>query len=297
MEILKLDFKKTSNKIDSADYGHIDLLDKNNIRNIEKYILPIISKNEGWDTADVTIEGFKNDPFQYQESLDASLFANVHVALNENGEPLGLIEFLEETTEKPLSVIRMNNLKGMITSKEKWEELLNLGVVDHKFLNKYFGNLKDYFKDKYIYSEIGVTVKPDLQGKKSGVSQYLYSVFQKGILFGWTNNPLLLAQWRNCFNNVIYFPLFEEKHDSLEYLVCLALLYADLLTYDKDRWIKYKFGVLYSPYFITKRSSDYLDFAKILVSKGKLTEIDEKRIQYCLKKKLVEGAIFAFNFK
>jgi hypothetical protein len=295
VKILKLDFKKTSDHIDTTDYGHIDLSDKTNIKNIEKYILPIISENEGWDTADITVEKFQNNPLQYQESLDASLFANVHVALGDLGEPLGLIEFLEETLDSPLSVIRMNNLKELITSKSSWSEPLNLHVVDNKILDKYFKDLESYFQNKYIYSEIGITVKPELQGKKSGVSQYLYNTFQEGILFGWTNNPLLLAQWKGYFNDVIYFPLLREKHNSLEYLASLAILYADLLTYDRSRWTKYEFGALYSEYFITKRSNNYLTLAQKLVMKGKLTNLDKERIQYCLERKSVEAAIFAFN--
>ena len=44
-----------------------------------------------------------------------------NVAINENEEPLGLIEFLEETINTPQSVVRMDNLKNLITSKDKWK--------------------------------------------------------------------------------------------------------------------------------------------------------------------------------
>ena len=295
MEIIKLDFKKTSDNIDSANYGHIDLSDTQNINKIIKYILPIISQNEGWDTADITPERFKEKPFKYQEAIDASLFANVHIALNKIGEPLGLIEFLEETINKPLSAIRMNNLKNLITSKDHWNDLINTHCVSNKLLDKYFKDLENYFKNKYIYSEIGITVKPDLQGKQSGVSEELYKVLKKGIIFGWTSNPLLLTQWKKNFENVIFFPLVGEEYFSLEYLVSLALLYADLLTYEKDRWESYEFGTLNSPYFVSKRSSDYLDISQVLVTKKKISKKDKERIEYCLNKKSLQGAIFAFN--
>lgn len=194
MNITKLDFKKTTEQIDSADYDHIDLSDSQNIKKITKYILPIIAQNEGWDTADISPERFKENPFHYQEAIDASLFANVHVAISDSGEPVGLIEYLEETIDNPLSVERMNNLKKLLKSKEEWRFLLDSHFVSEKLLNKYFKELISFFRGKYIYSEIGLTVKPNLQGKRSGVSEELYKILKKGVLFGWTSNPILLSQ-------------------------------------------------------------------------------------------------------
>ena len=77
MYIKKLNFKKTTKQINSADYGHIDLSNPENLETITKYILPIISQNEGWDTAEITPEKFLQNPLQHQEAIDASLFANV----------------------------------------------------------------------------------------------------------------------------------------------------------------------------------------------------------------------------
>ena len=53
--------------------------------------------------------------------------------------------------------------------------------------------------------------------------------------------------------------MLGEEQDSLKNLACVALLYADLLTYDKNRWQNFEFGALNSPYFVTKRSKEYLD--------------------------------------
>jgi hypothetical protein len=295
MKITKLFFKKTTEQIDSANYGHIDLSDSQNLEKITKYILPIITQNEGWDTTDITPKRFKENPFHYQEAIDASLFANVHVALSDSGEPLGLIEYLEETIEDPLSIERMNNLKKLLTSRDEWRFIIDSHVISEKFLDKHFRNLTDFFREKYIYSEIGLTVKPSLQGKRSGVSEELYKTLKKGILFGWTNNPILLSQWKKTFENVIFFPMFGEEYTSLEYLACLALLYADLLTYDKDRWQKYEFGALSSTYFVTKRSKEYLEITQNLITKNKISEKDGERIRYCIDRESVQGAVFAFN--
>lgn len=293
--IIKLDFKKTNSEIDSASYGHIDLTDNANLEKIREYILPIITKNEGWDTADVTLEKFEQDPTQFQDALDATLFANVHVALDLDGKPAGLIEFLQESIDSPISLNRMNNLKELIYKKEKWNELIKLNVIDQNTLDANFSKLESYFKERKLYSELGIVIRADLQGKKSGVSETLYGLLENGIVFAWTNNPVVVAQWRKIFNEFIYYPLLSDERNTLEYVASLAILYADLQTYKPERWEQLKFGALNSPYFVSSRSSYYLDLAKSLKDKGKITPTDLERIEYFLSKDSVQGAIFGFN--
>ena len=295
MKILKLDFKKTEETIDSANYGHVDLSNKENLKNIEQYILPIIAKNEGWGTKELTIEGFKQNPFQYQEDLDASLFANVTIALDDNDKPVGLLEYLKETLESPVSVKRMQYINEIVHNREMWETLISREIVDKEIVDGYFPELKDYLKNKNIYSEIGIVVKPELQGKKSGVTEILYEVFSDGIVFGWTSNPLYIAQCHKYFKKTIYFPLFEERITDLEGIATLAILYGDLLTYNEDRLLGLKFGAIKSPYFVSSRDNYYLELAKSLVNAKKITELDKKRIKYCIDNKFVQSAVFAFS--
>jgi len=295
MKIIRLDFKKTSEEIDSSSYGNVDLKNPENLKSIEKYIIPIIEENEGWDTSNVTLEGFKKDPIQYQNELDATLFANVHVALDDEDNPLGLIEFLEETVESPVSKGRMDNIKSLLNDRTAWKRLIEMQVVSESVVEKYFPKLAEFISDKKIYSEVGIVVRPDLQGRKSGVSEFLYELLSDGIQFAWTNNPVIISVNRKLFKNVVYYPLLEEPIDSLEGLITLAILYGDLQTYNEKRWVNLKFGAMNSPYFVTSRDNTYLEIAEALASKSKITKLDVERIKYCLGKESVQGAMFCFN--
>nr|HVX93121.1 hypothetical protein [Candidatus Dojkabacteria bacterium] len=165
----------------------------------------------------------------------------------------------------------------------------------NEVLDKYFSQLEDYLSSKTIYSEIGIVVRPDLQGKGSGATKELYNLLSNGIIFAWTSNPLYLAQCYKYFNNVQYFPLFEDRITTLEGLANLSVLYGDLLTYKPDRTENLEFGALRSEYFVTERGNEYLDLAKSLVESKKISQLDEKRIQYCIQQKGVQGAIIATN--
>lgn len=293
-KIIELNTHKTSDKIDTTSYSHVDLSDPENIRLIRQYVIPVIAQNEGWDTGDLTLEKFNNDPFQFQEPLDSSLFANVRIVLDEN-EPVGLLEYLEETLEEPKSLERMSNLKKLISDKTEWAELLDIGILDKPVLDKHFPAIEAYLRNRKLYSEIGITVRPDLQGKKSGIADELYKLLKDGVVFGWTNNPIIVAQWKKSFRSVEYFPLLDERIDTLEHVVNLAILYADLLTYADRIWRELEFGALDSPHFITRHGQFYIDVASKLYDKGKLSTLDLKRIQYCIQKGAIQGAIFAHS--
>ncbi len=289
-EIIKLDFKKVNTTTDTTSYSHIDLSNSDNLNKIRKYILPIIAENEGWGTADLTIAAFEENPTKFQEYIDATLFANVHVLLDE-GEPAALLEYLVETLDSPISLARMENLKRLIEDRSAWNYLLSKHAVENSAFNSLFPKLRHFLNSKKIYSEIGVVVRPDLQGQRKGYSQSLYELLQNGIIFGWTSNPLIVAQWRKYFPKVIYFPLYEEKVQDLEGLICLAVLYADLLTYEESRWKPLKFGALNSPYFVNKRDSKYLELVDSLFESQKINKLDVQRLKYLIEMDSVQGAI------
>lgn len=293
--VIKLDFVKTDTSIDTASYSHVDLTNPENLAAINKYVLPVIAKNRGWDAENLTAEEFNKDPLQFQDVMDASLFANVHILLDDSENPVALLEYLEETIENPISKIRMNNLIDLIENKEAWKYLLDRGVLNEEALDSLFDELKSFFANKKIYSEIGIVIKSELQGKSSGYTQMLYEILNDGILFGWTSNPLIVVQWRKYFKSVTYFPLLNESITDIEALASLAILYADLLTYKTSRWKDLEFGSLTSQYFISKRGTEYLELVDDLKHAGKISDLDVERLLYFIRQESVQGAIFATN--
>lgn len=293
-EIIKLQFKKISgDDYNLEEYGDIDLYDSENLEKIRKYILPIVAENEGWGSLDLTTDNFNNDPKQYQSVINATLFDNVHVALEEEGKPAGLLEFMGENILESKNE-RALNLQNLLADTSKWEELISQFKIDRNFLNDSLDLIKQEFKAKKVYSEIGIVIRPDLQGKKSGIVQDLYAIINDGIVFGWTSNPQIVAIRRKLFLHNTYLPI-ENNINDLNDLISLALVYSDLLTYKENRWRTYKFGVLRSKYFVEDRGAEMIELAKGFAEKGKITEADSKRIEYILSNKSTAGAIISFN--
>lgn len=300
-KLIQLDFKKVAStgqesfEFDTTSYQNIDLSDSTNLAKIRMYILPVIAKNVGWDTENLSEERFNADPHQFQNAIDTTIFANVHVLLDDLGNPVGLMEYLEETIENPISRVRMSNLKKLIEDKSAWKYLIDAGVIDQKVLNELLPELRLFFQNKKIYSEIGLVLKPEIQGKGSGYTQMLYDQLKDGILFGWTSNPLIVAQFRKNYKYVSYFPLESSTVKSVEALASVALVYADLLTYKVERWKPYKFGALYSDYFVSTRGPEYLKLVDDLLKVKKISEDDKIRLQYFISQESVQGAIIAMN--
>lgn len=85
MQILNLNFKKDKNR-------KTILTDKDNLDNLNKWILPVIVGNEGWGTGELTFEEFHKNPKKFQDHIDATVWDNVHVFLDESGA-VGILEF------------------------------------------------------------------------------------------------------------------------------------------------------------------------------------------------------------
>ncbi len=289
-EIVKLDFKKINTSTDTTSLSHIDLGDQDNLKKIQKYVLPIIAENEGWGTADLTVEAFTKNPEKFQIDIDATLVGNVHILLDQES-PVALLEYLIQTIDAPILNKRMSNLKRLTEDRSAWNYLLSKHIVENSAFNALFPKLRYYLNGKKICSEIGVVVRPDLQGQRKGYSQSLYELLPNGILFGWTSNPLIVSLRRKYFSKVLYFPLYEEKVQDLEGLSCLAILYADLLTYEESKWKSLKFGALNSPYFVKKRDSKYLELVDRLYESQKINKLDVERLKYLIKLDSVQGAI------
>jgi len=56
-----------------------------------------------------------------------------------------------------------------------------------------------------------------------------------------------------------------------------------------------EFGAKRSIYFIKDRGDEYLKLAMEMRDAKKITELDEKRLRYCLSQKSCAGAIISWN--
>lgn len=157
-------------------------------------------------------------------------------------------------------------------------------------------DIKNFFKNKNIYTSVGVVLRPDLQGKKTGISDKMYKILSDGIVFGFTSNPIVVRQRRKLFKNTIFFPLMGQKPKSLEEWTACLYVYSSRKFPGKGDSVKgLKFGAIYSIYNVEERWNEYLEIAKGMAEKGKITKLDEKRLEYVLGKKSCASAIISWN--
>lgn len=226
--------------VNRIDGKSVDLDNKENRETIEKYVLPIIENNVGWDTEYINKENIWTlDKEKLQNAIDATLGTDdkckVWIYLKD-GEPAGLFQ----------------------------------ARVD--------GN---------IMSGYGIVIRPDLQGKKTGIADELYKLAEGHILFGWTSNPAIVAKHRKL-GRTVFFPTNECDEFSKE------LVQKSLDDWENDSWKKLKFGVAQSVYFNEKRGDEYLRLAERLFTEGKITESDCQGLKYIIGLGQAEGAIITF---
>lgn len=285
MEIIPLAFVKTPE-------GQTDLANASNLELLYKYIFPIIVQNEGWDTANLTISAFENDPQQFQQEITLSTWDNVHVAVMD-GEPIGLLEYekdmIETGTYQSIPVMReiLNNENHPL-----WKVAYDKSNSDYK---PNFNELKDFLYKTPLYHEIGITIAPKYQGKKTGVTEKLYSKFDDGISFGWTSNPIIVKQQREIRSEILCYPLFGEKVDTPKKFGMHLHVVADLSTHPQEKVDPYEFGVMSSEYFVSDRGEKYKELAKQMNAAGKFSNQDLARILYVLQFKKVQAAIIRMN--
>jgi hypothetical protein len=286
MEVIKLDFKKTLDL-------KTDLKNKGNLENLYKYVFPIIERNEGWGTGSLTVEEFEKDPGKFQDDIDATVWDNVHILL-EKDEPIALLEF-EETeisdTSKSYHKILIDLLEN--PADTRWRILRERGwlIPDKTDLSL----IKSYLISKSIYLSIGIVIKPELQGKKTGISESLYKIISDGINFGWTSNPIIVRQRRKLFKNTLYFPLFNENPKTLEELAIRVYVYAYILSHKEEEYKGLELGALYSDYFVAQRGDEYIQIAREMAIRDKILPEDLHRIEYILNRRKCAGAIVSWN--
>lgn len=226
--------------INRIDRKSVDLNNKENRETIEKYVLPIIEKNIGWDTEFVERESlWELDKTRLQNAIDATLGSDnkckVWIYLRDD-EPAGLFQ----------------------------------ARVDSNIMSGY-----------------GIVIRPDLQGKKTGIADELYKLAEGHILFGWTSNPAIVAKHRKL-GRTVFFPTNDYDEFSKE------LVQRSLDDWENDSWKKLKFGVAQSVYFNEKRGEEYLRLAERLFTEGKITQSDCEGLKYIIGIGQAEGAIITF---
>ena len=137
-----------------------------NIEKLVKYVLPIIERNEGWGSGDLTTKMFLDDPKKYQGEVDGTVWKNVHI-LMEGGEPIGLLEFSRTTiddTKKERHKILNELLAG--ESLNEFNKLIGSDIEPTML-----PQIREFLLSKPIYTAVGVVLKPSLQNKKTGYAE------------------------------------------------------------------------------------------------------------------------------
>lgn len=282
MNIQKIDFTKTKD-------NKTILTDKQNIEKLIQWVLPIIEQNEGWGSADLTKEKFLQNPQHFQDEIDATVWKNVHILL-ENNQPIGLLEFGKTNIDEPKD--RHTFLNELFEGKgiEDFNKVMGKQILQTDLLKA-----KEFLINKPIYTAVGVVLKPDLQNQKTGYADKLYELISDGLVFGMTSNPVIVRKRKTQFKNTLFFPLLGEYPTNHEkWAVCLYV-YAYVKSHAPADYKDLEFGAMYSPYFVEDRGTKYLELAQHMKNQGKITQNDERRIQYILSKHSCAGAIISWN--
>lgn len=266
------------------------ILGGNNMELLLKYVIPIIENNPGWGVTVPIAEDIQVNPEKWQMEINSTVGdkENTKVFIAMDGErPVGLLEYQEEETANLLQKDYRETLTSLISQRDHhiWDILVSLGIVTEDVLDDLFPDLKEYIYSKKLYKGIGVVLIPELQGKKSGVSDILYRKMSDGFLFGWTSSPQAVAKRRKLFPYTLFFPLLDEKINSIQALGCLSIVAA----YIKRGEMLY--GVEINQKFVKRDKEETMRLVGSFLEKGKITEMDYKRLDYILGFKQAQSAI------
>lgn len=285
-EIVKVDFRKGTE-------NQTLLGDPENIQKLVQWVLPIIEKNEGWGTGDLTKESFLQSPRRYQEAIDATVYNNVHILVEDN-KPIALIEFDKKMFPDRSEELH-RTLKGFL---QEWDQRVfrEFNTLMRTRVNvSDLPNMQAFLQSKPIYTFVGVVLSPELQNKKTGISEMLYQLISDGIVLGYTSNPVIVRQRHKLFNNTLFFPSFDEFPRTIEEWAICLYVYADRIADEEKNYKGLELGALYSEAFVENRGHGYIQLANEMKNAGKITELDEKRIQYVLSRTSCASAIVSWN--
>lgn len=261
------------------------VFDTRNLELLKKYVIPIIEKNKGWSSEHITSSDFFKNPEKYRVDIDATVEsdknAEVFIALD-NNLPVGLLEYVAEDLNNLDSSEFQNILNNLRENKNStyWKQLVNLEVIDTNSVETYFSKLNSFLEGKKLYKFVGVVLKPELQGKKSGISDALYKTMKTGFIQGWTSTPLVVAKRKKVYSATVLFPRFGERPNNLEEFACIALASARVIS--KEIPQGFSFGVKTLESFALRNKKEYMKLAYSFLQAGKISELDYKRLDYTL---------------
>lgn len=290
VEIIKLELER--------DNKGMAVFSDKNLELLVKYVIPVIEKNRGWGTEDLTREDFIKNTEKWRSEINATVEcganAEVFIALVDD-EPVGLLEYQQSDfsnlAEEGFSKVLSDMLDNR--SSEYWRHLENPNVADSKVIDKYHSELKDFVLSKKLYYNIGIVLKPDLQGRSLGISDWLYEKLEGGFIMGWTSTPLTVAKRRKLYAYTLFFPVFEGEVNSLVSLGCLTVVAARRIARHPNLPGRFRFGVSKQKGFPTRNEEEYVGLAKELLIKSKINELDYKRLGYILEIEGAQGAIIS----
>lgn len=297
-----MDFKTIEIRVERKSDGSVNVESELTKEVVKKYVLPIIQNNEGWGTKEVTVDNFFTFPKQkIQDILDPTVgftsFAKCYIALIDN-LPAGLVQgdFFSPEDQKNSGHPYMNFLREIFSSPDfyLWKKMITDKEIDASSLQRNFQKAREALALNDIIFSPGIVVRADLQGKKTGLSEYLYQ-YMKGISVAWTSNPVVVAKHRKLFKLTSFYPLMGETIISAEDIAMAGCIMADLLNWSEDTWKTMPFGSAHSIYFVQERGQEYLTKAAEKVSKGELTQTDLKRLEWILSQTGVHGALVSMN--
>lgn len=294
--------------IDRNNDSTVNISSSHNRELINKYILPIISRNAGWGCADIEINTFWNkSDKEVQIIIDSTLgphFDSTCWVLTDE-IPAGLFqasislpgEVLKPKIGNPLdsklgfynSILEIiSNIKSiwwnMLKKQTRFNIEFNLALLDQA---------KNILGTKTLLSSTSLVIAPQFQGKGTAYTERLYGLAADSIFYGWTSNPIIIAKHYKNFTQTSYFPLLGDTIDSPLKLIGAILICADFAQNLDGEWRNLEFGASISPYNIEDRGTDYMAIAKALSSSEKITPLDCKRIEYVLTRKFCASAIIS----
>ncbi len=271
-----------------------------NLEKLNKYVIPIIAKNRGWATEELTHENFNKDPEKWRDDIDATIEAdpNASIYIAMDGEkPVGLLEYIledfKELAEEKFSQILWDMMKDR--SSKHWDRLLKYSFMDKDIVNKYFSKLQSFITSKKYYKYIGVVLIPELQGKKSGISDIMYKSMSNGILLGSTSTPQVLAKRRKLFKTTLFTPPLTQKIRTLEELAGIVIIAAMLFSKIDEPIPEEEFGIETHVGFALRDKNEYMTLAKSFFDKGKITELDYQRLDRTLNYKKGQSSVVSIS--
>lgn len=287
MEIIKLAFKKNGYKVDLTDSRNLEL--------IRKYVVPVISNNPDWGTPHFTMEHFDKNPLEFQIIIDSTIVDNVHVAI-ESGQPIAIFEYNRFSFDQnPYNRIKylkkhvIDNMSDRIVKKIQQTTKLTIEEI-----NKLMPETRELLLTRPLYEGIGVVVHPDYQNKSTGVAEQFYKLITDGFAFGWTSNPIIVRKRRKLYDNTLFYPLLGETIVTAGQLAAHLHIISDMAFYKLSRYSGKDFGVINSQYSV-ERDVETRALSKSMLEAEKISEIDNKRINYSLDFHMTAGAIISWN--